>query len=99
MIRDAICDEGLLTCCEDVQLLSSEDIEVLYVGANGSMDLEGILTRKAAMRDYVHRDLTAYLYDNESDKLRPSETHIPGYKDLWEVLKERLTCWGMTGLN
>jgi hypothetical protein len=99
LIRAAILAAGFLVGYEDVQFLSSEDIEVLRLTANGSMDLDGVLARKAALPQYVHRDMVTYLYDRENEKVRGSDEKMPGYPELWLRIKARLRDWGMKGFD
>jgi hypothetical protein len=86
-IRSAIRQHGFLTAWEDVQFACAEDAEALYVSSDGKMDLDGILVRKAAMPQYVHRDLATYLYDNENEKIAyRAGASVPGYRELTQQI-------------
>lgn len=96
MIRDAIANAGLLLDDESLQIMSAEDVELLYLDARGALDLEGILSRKAAMPLYVNRDLVAYLYDHERGRLSHTpNASLPGYRDFSERTREVIRSWGL----
>jgi hypothetical protein len=96
MIRDAVRNAGLLAGSEVLQIMSAEDIELLHLDARGSLDLDGILSRKAAIPQYVNRDIVAYLADNEPQRLRHHpEVSLPGYGELAARTQAVISSWGL----
>jgi hypothetical protein len=67
-IREVIAEHGFLQDWECANFACAEEIEMLFMGSDGRLDLEGILTRKA-VSPYAQRDITLYLAGCERERL------------------------------